>query len=890
MLECALEPEPSQLTAPVEVGIPASARSVAKSRSEEETLGSMIGRYELLERIGEGGFGVVYVAEQREPIKRRVALKIIKLGMDTRQIVARFEAERQALAMMDHPNIAKVFDGGATETGRPYFVMELVRGMKITDYCDRNQLTTRERLDLFIQVCQAIQHAHQKGIIHRDIKPSNILVTLNDGVPVPKVIDFGIAKATQGELTEKTVYTRFQQLIGTPAFMSPEQAEMTSLDIDTRSDIYSLGVLLYELLTGKTPFDHTELVKAGLDEMRRMIREQEPLRPSTRFSSLQVEERTTTAKRRGMDSPKLVHQLRGDLDWIVMKCLEKDRTRRYETANGLARDVERFLGDEPVLASPPSRLYKLQKLVRRNKLVFVAVGGIGAALLAGLAVSSWLLFREKAARKRAVAAEAKATTQAARSDQIAQLLQGMLRGVGPSVAKGRNTEMLKEILGNTVQELGNQLTNQPVVEVEMRQTIGDVYQELGDYERASAMYRICLEIARKLPEPERPDVGPLLTRLALSSLAEKKFEEAEKSAKEALAIATEKLGPSHTDTLVCLNNLAMVLMDEGRLEDAEVLFRKILEFKRAPGAERSNLPAAINNLVDVLRTQGKINDEVENLQREALTEQRRTGGEKDTRVAGLMDNLGKILELRNKLEEAEKYQSDALALRRELFGNDHPDVVMSLINLSHVVIERKKEAEGEELLKEAISIGRRLGNNGRENLTTALRSLGNMLQLQNRWEETIGIYRECLQVRTNLLGPQHLEVAQDMQNLALSLLKVQKLTEAEANARGCLEIREKLLPDDWRTAYARMLVGRILSDETKFTEAEPFLIGAYQGFKEHEADIPPANKSLISGSINLLAKLYDKSDNPAKATEWRSKLPPPASSTNSPSPTSPANR
>ena len=340
-----------------------------------EVSGTRIGRYKLLQHIGEGGGGVVYMAEQEEPVRRRVALKIIKLGMDTRSVIARFEAERQALAMMDHPNIARVLDAGATETGRPYFVMELVRGVKITDYCDQNQLDTRRRLDLFIQVCQAIQHAHQKGIIHRDIKPSNILVTLHDGVPVPKVIDFGIAKATEARLTDKTLFTAYEQIIGTPAYMSPEQAEMSGLDMDTRSDIYSLGVLLYELLTGRTPFDPKELLAAGLDEMRRTLREQEPPRPSTHGHHAAGTELTTTAEHRQAEPPKLISLLRGDLDWIVMKSLEKDRRRRYETANGLAMDIQRYLNNEPVMARPPSRLYRFQKLVRRNKVVFAAGGG-----------------------------------------------------------------------------------------------------------------------------------------------------------------------------------------------------------------------------------------------------------------------------------------------------------------------------------------------------------------------------------------------------------------------------------------------------------------------------------------------------------------------------------
>jgi eukaryotic-like serine/threonine-protein kinase len=381
----------------------------ADLREEESVLiegpGSHIDRYKLLQKIGEGGCGVVYMAEQDKPVHRRVALKIIKLGMDTKSVIARFEAERQALAMMDHPNIARVLDAGATETGRPYFVMELVRGIKITDYCDQNHLDTRQRLDLFIQVCHAIQHAHQKGVIHRDIKPSNILVTLHDGVPVPKVIDFGIAKAIEGKLTDQTLFTAYEQVIGTPAYMSPEQAEMSGLDIDTRSDIYSLGVLLYELLTGRTPFDPKKLLQSGLDEMRRTLREKEPQRPSIMLTTLQGKELTAVAEQHQAELPKLISLLRGDLDWVVMKALEKDRRRRYETANGLAMDINRYLNNEPVIARPPSRLYRFQKLVRRNKIVFAAGMAVAAALIIGLGTSTWLFFMERTARQRAVAAE-----------------------------------------------------------------------------------------------------------------------------------------------------------------------------------------------------------------------------------------------------------------------------------------------------------------------------------------------------------------------------------------------------------------------------------------------------------------------------------------------------
>jgi eukaryotic-like serine/threonine-protein kinase len=358
------------------------------------------GRFKLLQRIGEGGCGVVYMAEQEKPIRRRVALKVIKLGMDTKSVVARFEAERQALALMDHPNIARVFEAGATGTGRPYFVMELVKGIRITDYCDENQLDTQERLTLFCQVCSAIQHAHQKGIIHRDIKPSNILVTLHDGVAVPKVIDFGIAKAMEGRLTDQTLFTAYEQFIGTPAYMSPEQAVISGLDVDTRSDIYSLGVLLYELLTGRTPFETKELMKEGLDEWRQTLRDKQPKRPSIVVSTLQGSERQLIAGHRRSAVPQLISTLKGDLDWIVMKTLEKDRQRRYETANGLAMDIKRYLNKEPIVARPPSRYYRLQKLMQRNWIVFAAGGAVVTALVVGLGVSTIMYFKAREAERR----------------------------------------------------------------------------------------------------------------------------------------------------------------------------------------------------------------------------------------------------------------------------------------------------------------------------------------------------------------------------------------------------------------------------------------------------------------------------------------------------------
>ncbi|HEY4989763.1 MAG TPA: protein kinase [Opitutaceae bacterium] len=382
-----------------------SSEAVASTRTDEESVGTRIGRYKLVQKIGEGGCGVVYMAEQEEPVRRRVALKIIKLGMETKSVVARFEAERQALAMMDHPNIARVFDAGATEGGSPYFVMELVRGVRITKYCDKNHLNIRQRLDLFIQICHAIQHAHQKGIIHRDIKPSNIMVALHDGVPVPKVIDFGISKATDARLSDRLSFTAYAQLMGTPDYMSPEQADTSGLDIDTRSDIYSLGVLLYELLTSKTPFDTKELLGAGMDDFRRTLRERAPPKPSDRLLTIPRSEVAAAAESRLTDPSALYSMLRDDLDWVVMKALEKDHRRRYETANGLAMDIQRHLSCEPVTAHPHSGFYQFRKLVRRNRVVFATGGAVALALVVGLGTSTWLFLKERDARQRAVTAE-----------------------------------------------------------------------------------------------------------------------------------------------------------------------------------------------------------------------------------------------------------------------------------------------------------------------------------------------------------------------------------------------------------------------------------------------------------------------------------------------------
>ena len=470
-----------------------SAHSSKPGSNPPETVNAVIGRYRLLQRLGEGGCGVVYLAEQEEPVRRRVALKIIRLGMDTESVIARFQAERQALAMLDHPNIAHVLDAGATESGRPYFVMELVSGARITDYCDQNNLDTRQRLDLFIQVCHAIQHAHQKGVIHRDIKPSNILVSLHDGAPAPKVIDFGIAKATQGRLMDNTLFTASDQFMGTPAYMSPEQADLNRMDVDTRSDIYALGVLLYEMLTGQTPFDSKELVKGGMDEMRRTLREQEPQRPSTLLTTLGKTKLHIVALQHHAEPPRLISTVRGDLDWIVMKAMEKDRSRRYETAKDLAVDVQRFLDNEPILARPPSRLYRLQKLVRRNKIVFMAGAIVGLALIIGFGMVTWSWHQEREARKRAVAAEQQQIRLREESDHLRQQAEFRQKLTEANVAR---------IRGN-IEDADRLVAGIPVLEAKLE--YADLYRVLGDWNAENGRWKQAMHKIVPLVQIYQPD-------------------------------------------------------------------------------------------------------------------------------------------------------------------------------------------------------------------------------------------------------------------------------------------------------------------------------------------------------------------------------------------------
>jgi eukaryotic-like serine/threonine-protein kinase len=769
-----------------EPAVPGPARTVAVSLPPTEKPGDRIGRYKLLEQIGEGGCGVVYVAEQEAPVHRRVALKVIKLGMDTRQVIARFEAERQALALMDHPNIARILDAGATETGRPYFVMELVRGTKITDYCDQNQLSPRARLDLFTQVCRAIQHAHQKGVIHRDIKPSNILVTLHDGLPVPKVIDFGIAKATQGRLTDQTVYTAFVQFIGTPAYMSPEQAEMSGLDIDTRSDIYSLGVLLYELLTGQTPFDTKELMAAGLDAMRRTIREQEPPRPSTvveRLSKLRVERDGASGPQGRSILNSQLKPLSIDLDWIVMKCLEKDRVRRYETANGLAADIQRHLDNEPVNARPAGRFYRLQKSVRRNKAAFAATAAVALVLVIGVVVSTAQAVRARRAEREQTRLREIAQTKEKKSEQVAQFLQDMLKGVGPSVALGRDTTMLREILDKTAERIGQDLTNQPEVEVELGLTLAATYHDLALFKSMERVARKTLLVAQAKLGVENESVAASLIALGdalqhMGSIEPEKLEESEKLNREGLAMSRKLFGNENPTVANALTHLGNVIETRGRHAEAETVLGEALAMSRKLfGNEDLKVARLLIDLAIVMASQVRLT-EAETLSREALSMQRKLLGEHPD-VAKSLYVLANALFGQAKLAEAERRYREALAMLRELHANDRGEGINARSELGLVLMWQDKLAEAETTEREALEMARRLGSNENEYVAWVLSNLAFILTKEGKLPEAEANYRDAFAMRRKLLGNEHAVVAGSLFQLADVLLRERKFDEVE---------------------------------------------------------------------------------------------------------------
>ncbi len=815
--------------------------------------GAVIGPYRLVRRVGEGGMGEVFEAEQSEPIRRRVAVKVIKQGMDTRAVVARFEAERQALALMDHPCIARVYDAGATAQGRPYFAMEFVEGEPVTDYCNRRRLGTRERLDLFVRVCEGVQHAHQKAIIHRDLKPSNILVTEVDGRPLPKIIDFGVAKATTQRLTDLTMFTALGQMIGTPEYMSPEQAAASEDDIDTRTDVYALGVVLYELLVGALPFDSRELRKAGCDAIRRIICEQNPQRPSTRFSSL-GDRAEGVARARGSHPKRLRVELTGDLDWITMKALEKDRNRRYETVNGLAADVRRHLRSEPVVAGPPSTSYRLGKLVRRNRRTFAALGAIAVVLVVSTVVSSVMYVRADRATHLA-------RREAAKSQQVSRFLGDMLEGVGPQVAQGRDTELLAAILASTDARIGRELADQPEVEATLRLELSHTYREMGDFETARRQIDRVRELqsGRGVTSPSPAAVFTSVASLAWNQADLKGAEAGFRQALASMAGATDVDSLAWGEATLYLGN---VLMEQGDYAAADSLMHRSLAFYRVNAPASEALAVNLNSLGNLGRYMGNMQPS-EGYYREALAIHRKVLGETHPYVATDLHNLGGLLESLGRAPEAEQSVRAALAILAKVYPKPHADTAQMLRTMSILALGQNhfaqadsfgvaayemtravygdrneatlrarsqvadvlsragRGAEAEVILTELVAAARDTAIADPLILPNALYSLATTVKGEGRTREALPHYREAIELSSAIAGPDHPATLLYRNDYARTLAGLGSNKEALEQLEAVLAARERVLGAQHpETSITRVDLGKVLESLDRFAEAE----------------------------------------------------------------------
>ncbi len=817
--------------------------------------GTRIGPYKLLQLIGEGGFGSVFMAEQETPVVRKVALKIIKLGMDTRQVVARFEQERQALAILDHPNIAKVFDAGATETGRPYFAMELCTGEPIDTYCDRYNLGIQDRLELFAQVCSAVQHAHTKGLIHRDIKPSNLLVATHDGKPHTKVIDFGIAKATTSKLTEKTLFTEHKQLIGTPEYMSPEQAE-GSLDIDTRTDVYSLGVLLYELLTGSTPFHARDLRSVAYAEIQRIIREVDPPKPSTRLSQ-NADTIASVAARRQTEPKKLGTIVRGELDWIVMKALEKDRSRRYESASSLAVDVLRYLRGEAVVAAPPSTIYRARKFIRRHRTGVTAAFLIAVALVLGIVGTTVGLIDAERQRQIAIdagQAEARQRTLAEdrlqESEATVKFLDDMLASPDP-MAEGKDVTV-RSVLERAAENLEARYTDRPLVAARLHGTLAKTYLGLGEYNPAESHARETLRIYRRDLGPDHPSSRQALNSLAAVLVKQARFAEVEPLLTQALEDHQRLFGRTHEITAQTIDNLAQLYASMGRGEEAVALARELLDIRTATLGEERIETLSVMNTLAILYADTQMFDEAESLYESAITTGLRLYGPDYPLTIEMQGNYGWVLyndamtskptntdRYENRIARARVMNEEVFAARTRILGEEHPGTLNAANNLASVYKELGMYDESDKLTLMDIEISSRVLGEHHPDTIVSVANMGNSLRNRQRYDEAIPFLERAL--------------------------------------RSARISHPKDFPG---TAFILGWYGSCLRDMERLAEAEPMLLEARGIIGRVMGDTHSVAIQMNLGLV-MLYEAWEKADpgkgHDARAAEWRAK-PQPATS------------
>jgi serine/threonine protein kinase len=796
----------------------ANFESCARSAQPEvHRPGAMVGSYQLLQLIGEGGMGEVWRAGQNTPVRRIVAVKLIKAGMDTREVVARFESERQALALMDHPAIAKVFDAGSTQQGRPFFAMEYVSGTPITTYCEQRHLTTRERLQLFIPVCEGVQHAHQKAIIHRDLKPSNILITEVDGRPVPKIIDFGVAKAISQPLNAQSLFTRVGAILGTPNYMSPEQACSAGEDIDTRTDVYSLGVILYELLVGALPFDFRKL---AFDEILHKLREANVSRPSSRFRTLS--EQPSIARNRRTEPAVLIRQLRGDLDAITLKALEKDRSRRYGSPTELASDIERYLGSEPIAARPASFGYQARKYVRRHR--------------AGVAVSlSLVLLLAVFAIAQAIQLD-RITRERDRADRIANFMTTMFRVSNPSESQG-NKITAREILDKASNDIGTGLAGDPELQAQMMELMGTVYYNLGLYPRAESLLRRALETRTHIFGLDRAETAQSMSDLAGAVDREGHHIEAEKLDRQALSIRTHIDGPNHPDTLRSMNHVATILVERGQYAEAEKLHRKVFDTRlKVLGPEHPDTLTSMDNLGNTLGDEGRYK-EAEALERSALEIKRRVLGPVHPETLRAIHHVADTLYDEARYAEAEKFDRELLALRIRVLGPEHPETLNSMLALANALEGQAQYADAERLVRQAREIQRRILGPEHPNTLLATNNLAELLAEQGKYEEAEKLHRDVIRIRTRILGPEHPHTLYSESKLAWVLILRGRLDEAEELSRETRKIQLRVLgPNHPDTADTTCNLASIAAHRGQTEEALSLLRDAIDhGLKPTEA-------------------------------------------------------